>query len=68
MFANKKNKKQNEIKKLGDGGAIDRGGYCPRGLLSGGYCHKIHKILLITLRHINVLHEDITYIQCYMAK
>jgi hypothetical protein len=27
-----------------------------------------HKILLITLRHINVLHEDITYIQCYMAK
>ena len=26
------------------------------------------KILLITLRHINVLHEDITYIQCYMAK
>jgi hypothetical protein len=30
--------------------------------------HKIHKILLITLRHIHVLHEDITYIQYYMAK
>jgi len=27
-----------------------------------------YKILLITLRHINVLHEDITYIQYYMAK
>ena len=26
------------------------------------------KILLITLRHINVLHEDITYIQYYMDK
>ena len=29
---------------------------------------RFHKILLITLRHINVLHEDITYIQYYMAK
>jgi hypothetical protein len=28
----------------------------------------IHQILLITIRHINVLHEDITYIQYYMAK
>jgi hypothetical protein len=29
---------------------------------------RFHKILLITRRHINVLHEDITYIQYYMAK
>ena len=29
---------------------------------------RFHKILLITLGHINVLHEDITYIQYYMAK
>jgi hypothetical protein len=29
---------------------------------------RFHKIWLITLRHINVLHEDITYIQYYMAK
>jgi hypothetical protein len=29
---------------------------------------RFHKILLITLRHITVLHEDITYIQYYMAK
>ena len=28
----------------------------------------IYQILLITIRHINVLHEDITYIQYYMAK
>jgi hypothetical protein len=29
---------------------------------------RFDKMLLITLRHINVLHEDITYIQYYMAK
>ena len=34
----------------------------------GNILHKIHKILLITLRHINVLHEDIPYIQYYVPK
>ena len=36
MFSNKKNKNKNEIKKLGDGGAIDRGAIVLGGQLSGG--------------------------------
>ena len=42
MFSNKKNKNKiknkNEIKKLGDGGAIDRAAIVVGGQLSGSYC------------------------------
>ena len=38
-------------------------GHRPRGIWYSRF-----KILLTTFRHINMLHEDITYIQYYMAK